>query len=62
MTTQILAEIGQPNNLMEELASWAEFENNIIVLARFGKVNEADNVGVVQLSHDLYLFEDVGSL
>ncbi len=62
VTTQIFAEVGQSNNLMEELASWAEFKDDVVVLARFGKVDELDNIRVIQLPHDLHFFEDIGSL
>jgi hypothetical protein len=32
------------------------------VLARFGKVEEADDAGVVETAHDLNFLEDVGAL
>lgn len=47
---------------MEELASRAELKDDIVVLARLGKIDKSDDVGVIQLAHDLHLFEDVGSL
>lgn len=62
MPTEVLAEVGQPDNLMEELAAGAELEDDVVVLTGFGEVDEFDNVGMVELSHDLYLFEDVRSL
>ena len=62
MSTEVFAEVGQPNNLVEELAARAEFQNNIVVLARLGKVDQLDDVRVIYLSHDLHFFENVGSL
>lgn len=62
MSTEIFAEVGQPNNLVEELAARTEFQNDIVVLARLGKVNQLDDIWVIYLSHDLHFFENVGSL
>jgi hypothetical protein len=47
---------------MEELATGAKLENDVVVLSGFGEVDKTDDVGVIQLPHDLNLFEDVGSL
>ena len=38
------------------------FEDQEVKLVALGKANELDDVGVVDTSHDLDLFEDVGSL
>lgn len=62
MTTQVFAEIGQTNDLMEQFASRAKLQDNIVVLPRFGKVDKSDNVGMIKLSHDLDLFQNVCSL
>ena len=47
---------------MEEFATWAEFEYNVIVLLRFGKIDKSDNVGMIKLSHNLDFLQDIGSL
>lgn len=47
---------------MEELATGAQLQYDVIVLFRFGEVDQADDIGMVQLAHDLNFFEDVGSL
>lgn len=47
---------------MEKLASRTELENDVVVLTRLGEVNELDDIRVVELSHNLYFFEDVCSL
>ena len=47
---------------MEKLASGRKLKHNVVILSRFGEVDEADNVGMVELSHDLNLFEDICSL
>lgn len=62
MSGQVLAEICQAYDLMEQFASWAQLEDDVVVLPRFGEVDELDNVGVIKLSHDLYFFEDICSL
>ena len=62
MSTQILAKICQSNNLVEELSTRAKLEDNEIVLARFRKADKFDNIWVVQLSHNLNFFENIGAL
>lgn len=47
---------------MEQFAAGAKFEDDVVVLARFGEVNQLDDVGVVKLTHDLDFLEDVRSL
>lgn len=62
MPTEIFTEIGQADDLVEQLATRTQLEDDEVMLAGFGKVDEANDIGMVQLSHDLNLFEDVGSL
>lgn len=62
VTCQVFAKVRKTDDLMEELAAGAQLQDDIIVLAGFGEVDEADNVGVVELPHDLNLFQDVGAL
>ena len=47
---------------MEELASRAQLENDVVVLSGLGEVDELDDVWVVELSHNLHFLEDVRSL
>lgn len=37
-------------------------ESEEVVLARFGKVKESDDTRVRESSHDLYFFQNIGSL
>jgi hypothetical protein len=62
VTAEVFTEIGQAHNLMEQLAPWTQFQYDIIVLARFGEFDQFDNIGVIELSHDLDLFQDVRAL
>lgn len=62
MSTEIFTEIRQANDLVEQLATRTQLEDDEVMLAGFGKVDEANNIGMIQLSHDLNLFQDVGSL
>lgn len=62
VSTEILAEVGQPDDLMEELAARAKLQDNVVVLTGFGEVDEFDDIGMVELSHDLDFLEDVCSL
>lgn len=62
MATQVFAEVCQSDDLVEELASRAKLKNDIVVLSGFGEVDEFDDVGVIDLPHDLHLFQDVRSL
>lgn len=47
---------------MEQFATWGKFENDVVILLGFGKVDELDDVGVVQLAHNLDFFQNVGPL
>ena len=47
---------------MEELASRAQLENDVVVLSGLGEVDELDDVWVVELSHNCHFLEDVRSL
>ena len=62
MSTKVFGEICQTHNLMEKLATRGKLEDDVVVLSRFGKVDKLDDVGMVQLSHDLDFFEDIRSL
>ena len=59
---QVFAEVRQTHDLVEKLATGAELENNEVILSGFREVDQLYNIGVVQLSHDLHLFQDVGAL
>ena len=59
---EILAKVGEANNLVEKLATRAKLEDNVVVLPCLLELDELDNVGVVDLAHDLHLFENVGTL
>lgn len=47
---------------MEELTTRAELKDNVVVLTSLGELDKLDNVGVIELTHDLNFFEDVGTL
>lgn len=47
---------------MKQLAARTKFQDDVIVLPRLGEVDELDDIGVVELTHDLHFFEDVCSL
>ena len=47
---------------MEELASRAQLENDVVVLSGLGEFDELDDVWVVELPHNLHFLEDVRSL
>ena len=53
MPGQVLAEVGQADDLMEQFSSGCELQDDIIVLLRLGEVNEFHDAGVVQLPHYL---------
>lgn len=62
VTAEVFTEIGQAHNLMEQFAPWTQFQNDIVVLARLGEFDEFDNIRVIELSHNLDLFQDVRAL
>ena len=62
MSAEIFAEVSQADNLMEKLAARAELQNDVVVLAGFGEIDQLDDIRVVDLSHNLHFFENIGSL
>jgi hypothetical protein len=62
MTRKIFAEVCKANNLMEQFSARTEFENDKVVLARLVEINQLDDVGVIQLSHNLNFLQDIRSL
>jgi hypothetical protein len=62
VSAQIFAKVCQSHDLVEQLSTGAELENNVVVLSRFGKVHQLDDVGVVEVAHNLDFLEDVRSL
>jgi hypothetical protein len=47
---------------MEELATGTQLKNDIVILPGLREIDQLDDVGMVQLSHDLDFFQDVRSL
>jgi len=47
---------------VEELTTRAELKDNVVVLTSLRELDKLDDVGVIKLTHDLDLFEDVGAL
>lgn len=47
VSAQIFTKISQTNDLVEEFAARTQFEDDVIILLRFGKVDEPDDIGVV---------------
>jgi hypothetical protein len=47
VSTEVFAKVGQSDDLVEELASRAKFENDVIVLAGLGEVDQFRDVGVI---------------
>lgn len=62
VSAQIFAKVCQSHDLVEQLSTRAEFENDVVVLSRFGKVHQLDDVWVVEVAHNLDFLEDVHSL
>ena len=47
---------------MEELSTFHEFKYQKVVLFTLAKADQLDDVGMIGTTHDLNLFEDVGTL
>jgi hypothetical protein len=47
---------------VEQFTARGQLENNVVILPRLRKFDELDDVGMVKLSHDLNLLQDVGAL
>lgn len=62
VSAEILTEVGQSHDLMEELASGAKLQDDVVILAGFGEIDQLDDVGVVEVAHNLDFFEDIRTL
>jgi hypothetical protein len=62
VSTQIFAKVCQSHDLVEQLSARAELENDVVILPRFGKVHQLDDIGVVKIAHNLDFFQDIRSL
>lgn len=59
---QVLTKVREPHDLMEKFTAWGKFEDDVVVLFRFGEVDELDDVGMIKLTHDLNLLQDIRAL
>jgi len=59
---EVFAKVSQTDNLVEELAARTQLQDDEVVLSAFREIDEADNVRVVQLAHDLDFLQDVRPL
>lgn len=62
MPRKVFTEICKTDDLVEELATGAQLQDDVVVLSRFREVDETDDVRVVELPHYLDFFEDIRSL
>lgn len=62
VSAEIFAKVGQSDYLVEQLTARAQLEDDEVILAGLRKGDELDNVRVIQLSHYLNLFQNIGSL
>jgi hypothetical protein len=62
VSRELFAKVGETDDLVEQLATGCQLENNVVVWLCLGKLDEFYNVGMVQLAHNLHLFEDIRSL
>ena len=56
---EVLAKVCETNDLVEELAAGAQLKDDVVVLVRLCELDELDNVGVVELAHNLDFLQDV---
>jgi hypothetical protein len=62
VSAQVFAKVCQSHDLVEQLSTRAELENDVVILSRFGKVNQLDDVWVVEVAHNLDFLQDIRSL
>jgi hypothetical protein len=62
MSCQVFTKVRQLDNLVKKFAPFTKFKHQVIVVIRFGKMHQFDNVGMVDAAHDLYFFQNVGTL
>ena len=59
---EIFAKVSQTDDLVEEFAARTQLQDDEVVLPAFREVDEADDVGVLQLAHDLDFLQNVRPL
>ncbi len=47
---------------MEQFAAGTKLEDDVVILPRLGEIDQSDNVGMIELPHDLDLFQDICAL
>lgn len=50
--TQILRKVRQPHNLVEQFSAGAQLENQVVISFGLLKVDELDNIRMIQSLHD----------
>lgn len=62
MSAEIFAKVGQSHDLMKQFTPGAKFKDYVIVLGRLREVDQFDDIGVVEVAHNLYFFENIRTL
>lgn len=62
VSAEVLTEIGQSHDLVEELASGAKLQDDVVILSGFGEVDQLDDIGVVEVAHNLDFLKDIRTL
>jgi len=62
MSRQVLAKVRESHNLVEQLATGCQLENDVVVLPRLGEIDQFNDIGVIKLSHDLYFLKNICAL
>lgn len=62
VSAEVLTEVGQSHDLVEELASGAELQDDIVILSGFGEIDQLDDIRVVEVAHNLDFLENICTL
>lgn len=47
---------------MEQFTARGKFKYDVVILSGFGKIDEFNDIRVIELAHNLHFFQDVCSL
>lgn len=62
VSRKVFAEVCEAHNLMEQFATRRKLKYDVVILSGFGKIDQFNDIRVIELAHNLYFFQDVCSL
>jgi len=54
MSREFFAKVGQADNLVEQFTTGCKLQYNVIILPRLKEINQSNDIGMIELAHDLH--------